>query len=85
MAGRTEDSGPIAPFNRLRGGIGSGSVGMESSLAGVELSPLLVNILWRLLARDSSSLLKNLLSCVWFQCDTMEMSLVQDGALALLN
>ena len=45
LAGETEDSGLNAPFSKLRGGIGGGSGGMESSLAGVELSSLLVKLL----------------------------------------
>ena len=56
FVGGTEDSGLTVRFNELRGGIGSGSGGMESSIAGIEVSPLNVQLPWGLLARNSSTL-----------------------------
>ena len=53
----TEDSGLTVCFSELRGGIGGGSGGMESSIAGIEVSPLNVQLPWGLLARNSSSTL----------------------------
>ena len=57
FVGGTKDSGLTVCFNELRGGIGGGSGGMESSIAGIEVSPLNVQLPWGLLARNSSSTL----------------------------